>query len=200
MQILFFRYIGTKTVEELLHFAEKILKGKSTIALYPGSFNPWHEGHTKCAEYALTLHHNIIILPDTNPVKFVNHTGTIHTSTLAVPENLTKYVCSVFAHLQYPNPTWKWVSELRQQRPNWSIHLVLGLDSFLSLPKWIEPEKLLRSLSGILVVPRDISEEGPTLNEVCTWVKKTNPHICIDLASHHEFQGLSSRHIRQSKA
>ena len=39
------------------------------IAVYPGSFNPWHEGHTDILEKALQVFDKVIVLQGSNPKK-----------------------------------------------------------------------------------------------------------------------------------
>ncbi len=41
----------------------------STYAIYPGSFNPWHQGHTDILKKALACFDNIIISIGINPEK-----------------------------------------------------------------------------------------------------------------------------------
>jgi len=41
----------------------------SKIAIYPGSFNPWHQGHSDILHKALPLFDNIIIARGINPDK-----------------------------------------------------------------------------------------------------------------------------------
>ena len=40
-----------------------------TLGIYPGSFNPWHEGHEDILEKALQVFDNILILQGHNPKK-----------------------------------------------------------------------------------------------------------------------------------
>jgi pantetheine-phosphate adenylyltransferase len=42
-----------------------------TIALYPGSFNPWHEGHTDILKKALRVFDKVIVSAGRNPEKEV---------------------------------------------------------------------------------------------------------------------------------
>jgi pantetheine-phosphate adenylyltransferase len=44
---------------------------KMKIGFYPGSFNPWHDGHEDILEKALKLFDKIVILQLTNPEKGV---------------------------------------------------------------------------------------------------------------------------------
>lgn len=39
------------------------------VAIYPGSFNPWHEGHTDVLEKALRMFDKVVIVRCINPMK-----------------------------------------------------------------------------------------------------------------------------------
>jgi pantetheine-phosphate adenylyltransferase len=39
------------------------------IAVYPGSFNPWHEGHSEVLEKALLVFDHVVVLQGYNPDK-----------------------------------------------------------------------------------------------------------------------------------
>lgn len=40
------------------------------VALYPGSFNPWHEGHDDILQKALKIFDKVVVLQGHNPAKF----------------------------------------------------------------------------------------------------------------------------------
>jgi pantetheine-phosphate adenylyltransferase len=48
-----------------------ITSKQESIALYPGSFNPWHEGHEDIVNKALAVFDKIIIAQGQNPEKHV---------------------------------------------------------------------------------------------------------------------------------
>lgn len=43
----------------------------SKIAIYPGSFNPWHEGHEDILQKALKVFDSVVILQGTNTKKLI---------------------------------------------------------------------------------------------------------------------------------
>ena len=48
---------------------EEPMKPLKKVAFYPGSFNPWHEGHADVLDKALELFDHVVIAPMTNPTK-----------------------------------------------------------------------------------------------------------------------------------
>src|SRR5690606_25631440 len=104
---------------------------KHELTVYPGSFSPWHDGHSACVNKARE-HGKVLIIPDKNPEK------------LLVSENypLRRYIL-LCRHIKaatqvgplfiYPgfiiaskkNPTYFWVEKIKHSFPDIKITLLL---------------------------------------------------------------------------
>ncbi len=60
-----------------------------TIALYPGSFNPWHEGHDDILQKALKVFDNIVVLQGHNPAKLEVKDKSFLTATSKYGDRVT---------------------------------------------------------------------------------------------------------------
>ena len=127
------------------------------IGIFGGTFDPIHNGHLAIAEAALRLMNlkQIMWVPVSRPA----HKTAITRATfeqrrsmvekaiadypefvLVVPESASYYAVDTLAQLQqtYPNKHWYWI---------------IGLDSFLTLPKWYQHQRLCEAVEWI-VAPR----------------------------------------------
>lgn len=138
----------------------EIPKGKK-ITFYPGTFNPWHEGHLNCLE--LCPEENIVVVPDYSPWK---SEGVVKSPWMRVRELVEvlsqspKRGLSVypgFTLLKAPHATLDWMSQLE----DFELSLIIGMDNFISLHKWHRASDLLGLLQTLYVVPRSFE----TMNE-----------------------------------
>ena len=188
---------------------------------FPGSFRPWHLGHSACLEQLnqwAREHHKlqVLLLPDHNPRK----TEQGHFSTEVTWEELARPIEEEIERLKpkldhlelklsamlftkpKPNPSHRWLSELRQQNPDLGpFQWLLGLDSFLEMPSWIEAPKVFSLIGRLWVVPRHIPEVNQQLIEQFEGQKHrllhTYPHLEIHWLGRHQQEHLSSTKLRQ---
>ena len=165
--------------------------GLKEVTFFGGSFNPWHQGHQACLD-AFPKDSKLIIVPDYNPEKDIpNHANNYYEELLKKTNKPSTEVYGGFLKEQKKNPTYFWVKELKDIK----VNLLMGADSFLSLKKWVEGEKLLKLLNKIYVVPRLIEENK--LREEERILKAINPQIEIVFLNHHQFEHISSTEIRK---
>ena len=162
------------------------------IVFFPGSFNPWHEGHTACLKGCEDK--PIFIVPDHNPWKEVRKKNPWH-EVVHIKENIKSIsdknitIYPGFLVEGKKNPTSSWLPHVNVEK-KW---LLMGDDLFLGLHKWFEVDKLLSSLHGLYVCPRGESKEE--LNKQKENFQK-NFNLEIVFLDHHEFEDLSSTQLR----
>jgi len=130
------------------------------VALFGGSFDPPHHGHlaiATAAANALRLDSVLFAPAGRQPLK-LDGTVTSFEDRLAMVE-LACLEDSRFAASEIdapradglPNYTVDTLSELERRMPQAKRFNLVGADSFLSLPKWREPARLLELAEWIVV-------------------------------------------------
>lgn len=158
------------------------------VCFFGGSFNPWHEGHNNCLSL-FPEPNELIVLPDHNPLKDSN-------STRPVIDAGEIKVFWGFWEAQEKNPTSKWLTALKELRPDIEIGLLMGHDSFANLDEWYEYKTLLNTLNNIYVVAREDDEQDfQRLGQNYTNI---NQNIRITYLGHHNKEHLSSTKLRNS--
>lgn len=164
------------------------------IVFYPGSFHPWHQGHQACVE--LTPARPLIVVPDANPWKeahhFSNHCPWRELLLIAAQMPNHVHLYPGFWAKGIANPTVNWLPLTLWQKRG----LTVGADSFLALPRWREPERLLASLEILYVVPREVEQDE--ILKICREIEVIAPDLKIEVLPHHQFETVSSSKIRNS--
>jgi nicotinate-nucleotide adenylyltransferase len=119
------------------------------FGLFGGAFNPIHYGHLRAAE-DIREHlglERIIFVPTSAP--------PLKSEELASAEDryaMTELAVSTNAHfeisdIEYRRPETSYsvntVSRLREMHPEDDLLFITGIDAFMDLPKWREPERLV---------------------------------------------------------
>ena len=163
------------------------------LILFPGSFSPWHKGHAACV---LGCEQKpVLIIPDFNPWKGERSTDSwedfvaIYRFILEAPRKGI-YLYPGFLIKSESNPTVEWLPKL----PLPSKRLLMGDDSFLSLHKWKEAQKLISSLEELYICPRKGEEDE--LEEQSNNLKEEF-QIKINFLPSHDYQELSSTSLRK---
>lgn len=163
---------------------------------FGGSFNPWHEGHTACLEL-FPQKENLIVIPDQNPQKNRSEKSEHHCyfqSFLELRKQTQKYNLKIFPGfwgMERPNPTVNWLPQVKIAQK----YFLMGADTFLGLATWSQPQKLLRELKGLWVVPRGIEEK--ILRDFQKELLAQYPHLEIKMLPHHAHESLSSSKLRK---
>jgi nicotinate-nucleotide adenylyltransferase len=175
------------------------LKAAPEIIFYGGSFNPWHAGHSSCVKMS-PEEIPLIVIPDHNPRKIITSSLNNDQLIFKLMSELKFRVGSTFIYYTFyklakPNPTHKWVADLKENLPNKNFSLLMGHDSFLTIHDWINSKELLNNLTTIYIVSRlDIEEKKQKQKDTLLNIA---PNLNIIFLGHHDFEELSSTKIRE---
>jgi nicotinate-nucleotide adenylyltransferase len=185
---------SSKTLDQL-----NSLGGVSgTICFFPGTFTPWHDGHSYCVTKHLSSFPDIplMVLPDINPQKNPIQTQK---ELITLPKNPQVRLSWVFQKLTKSNPTFRWITFLKTQNPNLKLGLLIGLDSFMNLPTWINYQDLLLHLDFLEVIERDFTALDTTFDTQKTIYQRINPALKIHYTHENPYKDLSSTKLRQKR-
>lgn len=131
-----------------------------------GTFNPPHIGHLICAQEAhreLSLDRVLFVPARIPPHKPVEHEpGAAHRLALcrlAIGEDPRFAVCDMELHRDGPSYTVDTLAQLRAERPNDELVLILGGDIAAGLTEWHRPEDVLE-LATLAVAKRRGTPRG----------------------------------------
>jgi nicotinate-nucleotide adenylyltransferase len=130
------------------------------IALFGGTFDPPHHGHLAIARAAANAFQldSVLFAPvGRQPLKIDGGS-----SSFADRLAMTRLACAEDKRFQastidtprpdgLPNYTVDTLAELRQTMPGVELFNLVGADSFLNLPQWREPSRLLELVEWIVV-------------------------------------------------
>jgi len=138
------------------------------VAFFGGTFDPIHRGHLAIAAAAadqFSLDSILFAPTGVQPLKPASPTA-------GFPDRLAMTALACTADTRFapssldaprldglPNYTVHVLTELRQRMPGITLYNLVGVDSFLDLPRWHEPELLLELAEWIVV-----SRPGFSLN------------------------------------
>jgi nicotinic acid mononucleotide adenylyltransferase len=180
------------------HSRFSLLRQSDVNCFYGGSFNPCHEGHQHCVE-DFPQQQNLTIVVDNNPQKALTQRDA-WTRFIEVWHMAPKAVNIYMGHALRPqkNPTVFWIEEIKKSDPQKTIELLLGEDSFISLPGWVEYEKLLSLLNKIWVVPRGGKQD--LIQRRQHELEQRWKQLGIEFRPPHPFENISSTQIRQKQS
>lgn len=130
------------------------------IGLYFGSFNPIHIGHLLIANHVLN-HCSVdqvwLIVSPQNPLKnkqgLLNEYQRLHLAKLATEADERIRVMDVEFKLPRPSYTIDTLTYLSEKYPENKFKVIMGSDSYQNLPRWKNPELILRDYA-VLVYKR----------------------------------------------
>jgi len=166
---------------------------KDTVTFFGGSFNPFHEGHRECLDQCPEK--NILIVPDRNPFKDVSLQNPAE-EFFSLAEKLKETNYSLYPGFLLKtekNPTSSWLPFVKLKEKNF----LMGDDSFIDLPKWKNPEAIIKALTKLYVVPRHFKKDDYLLVEM--ELLKWNPSLEIHYLAEHPYMNLSSTSLRSIK-
>lgn len=163
----------------------------SAMGVFGGTFDPVHYGHLRTAFEVLQAlrfdevrlmpcgtppHRGSPVAPDALRVAMVR----------AATEGLSGFVVDE-RELSREGPSYSvdTLTALRQEYPQWSIALIIGMDAFLELPKWHRWRDLLR-LAHIVVAHRP-GWRAPDMGPLGNLLAERGTHRVNDL--HRETAG-----------
>lgn len=163
-----------------------------TICIFPGTFNPIHDGHIKMAEFALEKYNfeKIIFIPAyLPPHKNINQNLAIHRYEMVklAIENNSKFEIS---DIEYKSSEKSYslitVEKIIEQYCiNERLNFIIGTDAFAKIDNWYKAEEL-KKLVHFIVFPR----RGDIIENKETW-----DYELVDM----DFVDISSTDIRNGK-
>ncbi|MDH4233302.1 MAG: nicotinate-nucleotide adenylyltransferase [Nitrospirota bacterium] len=129
------------------------------IGIFGGTFNPIHYGHLRSAEeirgrFGLD---RIFFIPSGNPpLKRKDLAEAAHRYAMvkmAVRENPSFEVLDIECARPGKSYTVNTLEQLLEDHPDTDFYFLLGIDAFLDIPNWREPEQIL-SLTNFIVLSR----------------------------------------------
>lgn len=122
-----------------------------------GTFNPAHFGHLRAAEearYKVSLD-KVIFMPSGNPpIKAVDLIDASHRyamTRLATASNVNFVVSDIEIRDAEKSYTVNTIQRLRGIYPDDELFFILGIDAFLDMPNWWQPDALVSMVDFILV-------------------------------------------------
>lgn len=130
---------------------------KEKIAIYGGSFDPVHLGHMAVAHAALekeNLHHVYFVPAKDQPFKGVPTASAEDRMAmlfLAIQDCAAFSLCDF--ELQKPGVSYsvETASYFKERFPGAELYFIMGEDSYFTLPKWHQAEKLLSMITPLVV-------------------------------------------------
>lgn len=131
-----------------------------SIAIFGGTFDPIHNGHlqTSLAIQTYFKFDDYVFLPckipAIKPPALANNQQRINMIELAIKNYPSLKIDLREIERDTPSYMVDTLESFRLQYPEAAITLIIGYDSFISLPRWYQWEKLI-TLANILVINRD---------------------------------------------
>ncbi len=158
---------------------------------YGGSFNPLHDGHRACVGMAAATD-SLIVVPDSNPFKDNAPATCAWQQYLSLRQAFATTALAVypgFCGMELPNPTAGWLPCVAGE-----LSFLVGEDSLVSMPHWVDAAHLVRALKRLLVVPRRAQQTD--LEASRRWLAATAPDCQVVLLGDHPYRDLSSSALR----
>lgn len=160
---------------------------------FPGTFNPWHEGHLECLKRSGLS--DVIVIPDFNPWKDTEDEDKNYWEefkALAQELSETPYpLYSGFWGEKTKNPTSSWLPYTKVDER----FLVMGADTYMDLLYWKNPTEILSNLKGLRVLGRKVHEKEMLEQKEALLEINSELDIQIEILNPHE--DLSSTKLRE---
>jgi nicotinate-nucleotide adenylyltransferase len=163
-------------------------EGQYALGILGGTFDPIHYGHLVAAEetrHAFALD-SVIFIPCGQPYHkpkppMASAEDRYEMARLAIASNPFFDVSRIEIDRPGPSYTVNTVQQLKETRPDCSLHLILGTDAVEELASWVEPGRLLRQCRVIVV-----SRPGTPWEDV----ERALPSAYVDHVERLEIPGL----------
>ena len=149
-------------------------QNKRKVAVMGGAFNPIHYGHLRAAEEVRIKlgFEKILFIPSGNPpLKIKDLADANHRyemTRLSVDTNPFFDISDIECRGSRKSYTVETLAALGERHPDNEFFLILGNDSFLDIPAWYQPERLME-LANFVVVSRPgfrFSDLSPKISAV----------------------------------
>ena len=146
------------------------------IGLYPGTFNPIHNGHVNLANYFINnteLDEVWVVITPQNPFK-KNNDLIEDNYRLEMANKIFNHlknikVCDIEFQLEKPNYTIDTLNRLLKDFPNNQFTLIIGQDNLTNFHQWKDYTRIL-DLVNVFVYPRikknDVNQEIANNNKI----------------------------------
>ncbi|MEW6052560.1 MAG: nicotinate-nucleotide adenylyltransferase [Nitrospirota bacterium] len=127
------------------------------IGIFGGTFNPIHHGHLRAAEEVrekLRMDRIVFIPSGTPPLKTKEIAAAHHRyemTRLAIAQNSFFEVSDLECRQKGKSYTVKTLEILQQANPDAALYFILGIDAFLDIPNWWQPERLTAAAHFIVI-------------------------------------------------
>ncbi len=155
------------------------------IAMFGGSFNPVHLGHTGLVARMLKYFEldKVYVIPTFNtPLKdntpMLRPEHRLNMCKLAFEDCKNVSVSDIEILREGKSYTVDTLKELSTVHPHSELYLIIGADSFMQLPLWYEAERIF-SLATILTVSRDELDADVLSSAKTSYEQKYNARIFI---------------------
>ena len=149
------------------------------IGIFGGTFNPIHYGHLRSAEEIRSLFglERIFFIPSGNPPlkrkDLAEAKHRLKMVRMAVKGNPYFEVHDIECIRPGKSYTVNTLELLLKKYVDVDFYFMLGIDAFLDIPNWREPEKIL-SLTNFIVLSRPGKSFKDLLDSPCLDIKKTD--------------------------
>ncbi len=164
------------------------------LAILGGTFDPIHNGHLAVAQLALDqLHFEHLIFVPNNIQPHRSAASASSDDRLAMLQlalNTTKnpeFTINT-CELERPGPSYMidTITELCSLQPNFEPWLILGLDTFYTLPTWHHFPKLIDNCNFVIINRNFITQDASQTSWANDYLKKNKIHL-DDLADFKNF-------------
>lgn len=129
------------------------------LGVFGGTFNPIHFGHLRAAEEARQRVglERVVFVPAASPplksgdVDLADVGHRLRMTAIAVATNIFFEVSDIECRRPEKSYTVETARALRREYPGAEIFFILGIDAFMELPLWREPDELVRLIDFIII-------------------------------------------------
>ena len=154
------------------------------VGIFGGTFNPVHYGHLRAAEEVrlrLGFDKVLFIPSGTPPLKTKDIASASHRFEmvrLAILDNPFFEISDIETRRRGKSYTVRTIEELKEAYPGREFYLVLGIDAFLDLPNWWDPDRLA-ALSNFVIISRPGFRFADL--RLSPYLKKTDHRVLMEL-------------------
>lgn len=135
------------------------------IAILGGSFNPIHYGHLAMTKAAYDSFHfaNVLLMPNATTyykenIPSIKDTDRLSMLDLVVKEYSYLSISDIEIKRGGITHTIDTVRELEKEMPDRKIYFIIGGDSLLHLPGWVEAKELFKKVVFLTCIREDVDQ------------------------------------------